>query len=35
MDINQALGIFYFIAAVFLLIAAILVYPTLRDGVKK
>lgn len=35
MDINQALGTFYFIASIFILIVAVVVYPTLRYGPKK
>lgn len=35
MDINQFLGNFYFISSILLLIVAIIVYPTLRDGLRK
>ena len=34
-DINTALGIFYFASAVFMLVVAIIAYPTLRDREKK
>ncbi len=35
MDINQTLISFYFIISIFLLLTAIIVYPTLRNGLKK
>lgn len=35
MDINNILQTFYFIVAVFLLVVAIITYPTLRDRNKK
>lgn len=35
MDINQFLVNFYFISSILLLIVAIVIYPTLRNGLKK